>query len=817
MNEIDATALTALIEQQQTHGQFAWLMIAAALVLLMQVGFLLLEAGMVRSKNSINVAQKNISDFLISVSTFYLVGFGLMFGSSFGGWFGTDLFAMNANGDWTYAFFVFQAVFVGTAATIVSGAVAERMKYSAYIGIAFLTSLVIYPVFGHFVWGNLLNPDNPAYLADKGFLDFAGSTVVHSTGAWIGLAGIIVLGPRLGKFNPDGTSNTIQGHSYVLAAAGAIILWFGWFGFNGGGANPGNSGFALIIINTLLAATFGGTASVLLGRVTDHQHIPIRPINGSLAGLVGITASCDVVLPLGAMVIGAICGFLVVGAERFLERVFKLDDVVGAVSVHGVCGAAGSLLLALFAVPEKLAVPTRWGQFLAQLEGVSINFVWAFGIAFCAFKLMDMLSGIRVSEHDELSGLNAAEHGASLGTESLQKEVRSMIKGRTDLTRRLDETSGDEAAEIAKLFNPFVDKVHDLIVGIKAYADVLQASSAELEGFSASFSEMSQETSSISSELSNTTGDASARARSSSELTSGIRQKASDIARNAQNMSDEVCAVSEAVTTLTGSIARISNNADQTSNITQNANALSQRVDETMKVLGSASREAAEVVEIIQEVSFKTNILAINASIEAARAGFAGKGFAVVAQEVRQLSEETSKAAETVQARIKHIQTQSHDAEGMISEVTGIMEQIHHSVSEISTSVNEQQIATGEILDMVTRASGNAGDVATAITDVAGSTATVADNTSTNVRTLDEAAQLANSLKEKAVTSSGRAEDVFSSSQHMAAISRDLSDSVNQFRTKIPDKDKPANSEIDTWEDDAKNDRTETEFDDTGS
>ncbi|WP_251363626.1 ammonium transporter [Epibacterium ulvae] len=226
----------------------------------MQAGFLLLEAGMARSKNSINVAQENVIDFIVSVSAFYLLGFGLMFGTSWAGLIGTDGFAFAEADDWHYTFFVFQAVFAGTAATILSGAVTERMKFSAYFLVAIFVVIVIYPTSGHWSWGNLLHGDNPACLADKGFIDFAGSTVVHSVGAWVAFAGIVVLGARHGKFAPDGSANTLQGHSYVLATVGAIILWVGWIGFNGGSTTTADPAFAHIVLNTILAAYFGGVS-----------------------------------------------------------------------------------------------------------------------------------------------------------------------------------------------------------------------------------------------------------------------------------------------------------------------------------------------------------------------------------------------------------------------------------------------------------------------------------------------------------------------------------------------------------------------------
>lgn len=449
------------INAQQTNSNHIWTMTAAALVLFMQFGFLLLEAGFVRSKNSINVAQKNITDFLMAVCVFYVIGFSLMFGPSLSGWFGSpgELSTFGMIDDWSYTFFVFQAVFVGTAATIVSGSVAERMKFSGYLIMSVILALVIYPVFGHWAWGNLLIADNPAFLADMGFIDFAGSTVVHSLGGWVALAGIIVLGARLGRFNEHGRANKMQGHSMVLSGGGAIILLVGWIGFNGGSTTAGTPDFARVVANTMIAAAFAGVASLIVGRLYDGLYLPARSINGLLAGLVGITAGCFAVGPHGAMAIGLICGVLVIASEEFLLRVFKLDDVVGAVSVHGVCGAAGTLLVAAFALEDHLGSMGRFELLSVQATGVAIAFCWAFGVSFAVFKLVDLALGLRVSAEEEWEGLNAAEHGASLGTGELQRMISDMTTGQADLSSRIQVEPGDETAELGELFNGLLDRL----------------------------------------------------------------------------------------------------------------------------------------------------------------------------------------------------------------------------------------------------------------------------------------------------------------------------------------------------------------------
>lgn len=453
--------LKVQIAAQQTNSNHIWTMTAAGLVLLMQFGFLLLEAGMVRSKNSINVAQKNLSDFLLSVCVFYLVGFGLMFGPSVGGWVGdaSQLAMFDRLPDWSFTFFVFQAVFVATASTIVSGIVAERMTFSGYLVLTFIVAALIYPLYGHWAWGNLLNAGNSAWLADKGFIDFAGSTVVHSIGAWIGLAAIIIIGARCDRFDENGDPIHIQGHSMVLASGGAVVLLFGWIGFNGGSTTAGTPDLAKIVANTIISAAFGGICSMILARLWDGYFDPRRAINGLLAGLVGITAGCAAVGPQGALGIGLICGAVVIASEEFLLRVCKLDDPMGAVSVHGTCGAIGTLLVAAFADRALLVDGSHVSQFFVQLEGVAIALVWGLGSALATLSLVRLFMQLRVTEEEERQGLNIAEHRASLGTGELQKMIFELAKGEADLSTRLKVEQGDEAGDLALLFNKLLEKL----------------------------------------------------------------------------------------------------------------------------------------------------------------------------------------------------------------------------------------------------------------------------------------------------------------------------------------------------------------------
>ncbi|MCH8217333.1 MAG: ammonium transporter [Planctomycetes bacterium] len=409
--EAEASAAEA-IEAVQNNLNIVWTCIAAFLVFFMQAGFAMLESGFTRAKNAVNILMKNLMDFSVGTLTFALLGFGLMFGKS-GGWFGTTHFMLSDMGEgvesWNWTFLMFQTVFAATAATIVSGAMAERTKFISYLVYSFFITLFIYPIFGSWAWGGLL--DGGGWLEGMGFLDFAGSTVVHSVGGWLALAGAIVLGPRLGKYGPDGKAKAILGHNIPLAALGVFILWFGWFGFNPGSTTTGNGSIGYIAVTTNLSAAAGAIMAMLVSWVVLKKPDASMALNGALAGLVSITAPCDGVSPLAAAVIGAIGGALVVFSVIFIDRVLKIDDPVGAVSVHGVCGAWGTLSCGLFNMDSGLFYGGGLGQLGVQLLGVGAGFIWAFGVGMVLFLGLKATIGLRVSEEEELKGLDIGEHG----------------------------------------------------------------------------------------------------------------------------------------------------------------------------------------------------------------------------------------------------------------------------------------------------------------------------------------------------------------------------------------------------------------------
>jgi Amt family ammonium transporter len=409
----ESPTLESIKAELQNNINIIWTCVAAFLVFFMQAGFALVETGFTRAKNAVNILMKNLMDFVIGSLVFFLVGFGLMFGAS-NGWFGTTMFAMSGTepgSSWNWTFLIFQTVFAATSATIVSGAMAERTKFISYLIYSAVISLVIYPIFGSWAWGNLLLTDNVSWLAKLGFHDFAGSTVVHSIGGWLALAGAITLGPRVGKYGPDGKPRAILGHSMPLACLGVFILWFGWFGFNPGSTTAGNGLAGYIAVTTNLAGAAGAlTALITSWKVIKKPDIGMT-LNGALAGLVAITAPCDGVSPLSAIIIGGIAGVLVVLSVLFLDYVLKIDDPVGAISVHAVNGCWGTLSYGLFAMKGGLFTGGGAKLLGVQFIGAATAFVWAFGLGMLLFWLLRHTVGLRTSVEEELKGLDIGEHG----------------------------------------------------------------------------------------------------------------------------------------------------------------------------------------------------------------------------------------------------------------------------------------------------------------------------------------------------------------------------------------------------------------------
>lgn len=390
-----------------------WVLLAAALVFFMQAGFAMVETGFTRAKNAGNIIMKNLMDFALGSLAFWIIGFSLMQGDSLlGGFIGRpDFFVRNDYGSTipSSAFFIFQTVFCATAATIVSGAMAERTKFATYCIYSFVISMLIYPVSGHWIWGG-------GWLAEMGFHDFAGSTAVHMVGGVAAAIGAAMLGPRIGKYDEHGKPRAILGHSITLGALGVFFLWFGWFGFNPGSTLSATGDASLksmgdIFVTTNLAAASGAAFTMLISWIKYKKPDVSLTLNGTLGGLVAITAGCDAVSPTGSVIIGAIAGVLTIYGIEFFEKVAKIDDPVGAITVHGICGAAGTLLVGVFSLDGGLLYGGGFSLLGVQAVGVITVAVWVAVTIGLLFSVLKKTIGLRVSPEEEIAGLDIEEHG----------------------------------------------------------------------------------------------------------------------------------------------------------------------------------------------------------------------------------------------------------------------------------------------------------------------------------------------------------------------------------------------------------------------
>ena len=454
-----------------------WVLVATALVFVMQAGFLCLEAGLTRRKNSINVAIKNVADFGLSILLFWMFGFALMFGASRSGWFGQSHFFADLSGSapWLATFFLFQVVFCGTAVTIVSGAVAERIRFAGYLLVAMVVSAVIYPLYGHWVWGGALT-GNPGWLGRLGFVDFAGSSVVHGVGGWVSLAAVLIVGPRAGRFAKGRPAREITGSDLPLAMLGALLLWFGWIGFNGGSTLAMNDQVPRIIANTMLGAAAGVVAATLTVYLLCGYSHPSGLLNGVVAGLVAVTANCHAISAAEAVLIGAVGGALSILAMHLLEHL-RIDDAVSAVPCHMVAGAWGTLAVGLFGDLTILDTGlTRWGQIGVQALGVGVCALWAGGAGYVLLWTCNRVLRLRVSERDERIGLNVSEHHASSDLHDFMEAIeRQAATG--DLSLRASVEPFTEVGQIAERYNELMS----VLERSKADIDDLEATQEALQ------------------------------------------------------------------------------------------------------------------------------------------------------------------------------------------------------------------------------------------------------------------------------------------------------------------------------------------------
>lgn len=461
-----------------------WIIVATVLVFTMQAGFSCLESGLSRAKNSINVAVKNLLDFAVVGIVFWAVGFGMIFGESWAQLIGTtEWFAPYETQSMDYQlFFLFQLVFCATSVTIVSGVVTERIRFKSYLLVALVVSAVVYPLYAHWCWGSLLNGEGAGFLEAWGFVDFAGATVVHSIGAWSALAAVMIIGPRMGRFQEteDGAKQSFAPSNLPLAVLGLFILWMGWLGFNGGSAIGAPETVPRILGNTLFGSVAGVLSVLLFNLLRDKPQSAPMLINGVLAGLVSVTAGCHAISLGESILIGAVSGLVMIGGCYFLER-WKIDDVVGAVPVHGLAGVWGTVSVGLFGDLEILGTGlSRIDQIGVQLLGVVVAFAWAFSLMYVICKVIDRFSPLRVSHADETRGLNLSEHGATTELYDLMLHMKHDAED-VELEAIPGVDDGSEAGMIARQYHQVLQSRDNVLKDLKVYNSELLDSRKQLQ------------------------------------------------------------------------------------------------------------------------------------------------------------------------------------------------------------------------------------------------------------------------------------------------------------------------------------------------
>lgn len=714
-----------------------WVLIAAALVMLMQGGFTLLESGLVRAKNSINVAIKNVVDFCLSGAMFWILGFGIMFGASRNGWFGTTGFTPNGENftPWLMAFFLFQLVFAGTATTIISGAVAERMRFGGYLIVSILVTSLIYPVVGHWIWGGLESGTRVGWLAQRGFIDFAGATVVHSVGGWMSLAAVLVIGPRIGRF--DGSSTPLRGHNLVLASLGVLLLWFGWFGFNGGSELGLTEDIPLIMVNTMLSGAFGGLIAVALSWILLRRPAVEVLINGVLAGLVAITASANIMTVSSAVIIGVVAGIICVMLNLLLQ-VLRIDDAVSAFPVHAGAGVWGTLAVALLGDPAKWETGlTRTEQLSIQALGAGATFLWAFGVGFCLLWLINLIIRFRVSEEAELMGLNLSEHNAQNDVVMLLEQMETQ-RQTGDLSLRATVEPYTEIGQIAAQYNRVLDSLAVTSLSIETERDDLQNSIIQLldevsdvgdgdltieaavgenatGALADSFNYMISQLRDIIFNVQHATLEVTASA-------GNVQNIAEQIAQKNETQASQLVQTSASVNEMASSVRQVSQNATTSAEVAQQArhgaqrgneavqdtiqgmNRIRTQVQETaknIKRLGESSQEIGEIVQVIRDIAKRTSILSLNASLEAAAAGESGRGFAVVAEDVKRLAERSAEATYQIAELVRNIQTETNLAVSAMEESTQEVVEGSRLANEAGQALTEIEAVSNKLAQLV--------------------------------------------------------------------------------------------------------------------
>ncbi|MEM7324827.1 MAG: ammonium transporter [Actinomycetota bacterium] len=722
-----------------------WLLVSTALVLLMQGGFLLLEAGLTRAKNYINVAVKNLADLGLAIVLFWLFGFGIMFGDDWGGVTGLSNFAVDLTTvapDLTTTF-LFQVVFAGTTVTIISGAIAERTSFVGYIGIV-TTMAIIYPMFGHWVWGG-------GWLSGLGFVDFAGSTVVHSIGGWAALAAALIIGPRTGRFNDNGEPTPIRASNLPLAMTGSILLWFGWLGFNGGSVLAFDMTVPGVIAVTVIGGAFGLVASLFAAWMREGYPAPGAPLNGMLAGLVAVTAGAHALPTWAAAVVGAVGGLLALWVEGLLERK-GVDDAVGAIPVHLGAGAWGTIAVGIFGRSDTLATDLGLvSQVLVQCLGVAVAGAWGFGGCWIAFRWIDSLSPLRVPVEHELDGLNVAEHREPTAMIELLHHIEYQTRTGA-ITDPIEVESFTEVGQIAGQFN-------DLTAQLKGMADIAEKIAdgrldvevvprSDEDTFGLAFRRMVGDLRSTVSGLSSTAAELNDSAGAMGALTEniegGVQTQLADVARGEQSF-DEVKTLIDQLEQEVNALAiatdaalqELVDSMDRSRGQTDQEDPDGDDLRAVVQGIALSAREINSVVDVVRSIADTTNLLALNAHIEAEHAGgAAGASFRVVAEEVRGLANETVESVAKIEGQIGDLHRHIEGAVTIVDQVTGRASGLSATFTELTNGVGQSAQRLQQQASNAHAAIRSISEVSTQNADTAAEFRDLADNVKSGAATV---------------------------------------------------------------------------------